>query len=151
MAEPEKSFSRRAVLDEEEAAWREMCARFDRLGPEDWERPGVNAEWTPKDLLAHIACWHAEAEGMMERHRIEGGAPPWRDTDEFNAEAHRRCAGMTIKEVQSMSGAARHRFREEAALLPERLPEALANVVVFNGQRHYREHAADFDRFLEKA
>lgn len=136
------------ILAEEERVWRDLCSRFERLSADDWTRPGLNGDWTPKDLLAHIACWHAEAETMLEVFRARGDEPVWVDTDAFNADAYDRCREMTLREVQAMSGAAHHRYREECARLAEPLGEAIEGVVELNGHRHYADHFAGFDAFL---
>jgi len=135
-------------LEAEDAGWRALCARLDRLSVQDWERPGAAGEWTPKHVVAHIACWQAEAVQFLEVLR-EGGTPRWPDVEEFNAEAYAQCRDMTLREVQAMSGAARHRFREEIVLMAEPIPDKHARAIANCGENHYAEHGSHLDAFLE--
>ena len=141
--------SKRELLDTEDAAWHRIHALFDSLSPDAWEEPGINGPWTPRDLLAHIAVWHAEAECMLEAFTQTGELPSWRDTDAFNVEAYERCKDLSLHDVHAMSESARHRYREEAARLPDELTDALARVVAGNGHGHYADHVDDLTDFVK--
>lgn len=141
---------RRAVLDAEEAAWRELCARFDALAPELWERSGATGDWTAKDVLAHIACWHATVTAFLERRR-GGDATPmdWAEVDDFNRDAYERCRSLTLDEVKAMSAGARLRFRDEVAIHPADAPDPRKDLIGGTGPEHYAEHLPLLDAFLE--
>ena len=141
--------SRSELLREENEAWRSLTRRLARLSDEDWLRPGVNGDWTIKDLVAHIAAWHAEAECILEGINETGEIGTWMATDEFNALAYQRCKDMTLADVRSMAASARHRYREEAAKLPDEVNDEVARVVSGSGHVHYGEHDSDIDAFLE--
>ena len=141
--------SKRELLEADETRWRELSARFERLDPEDWERPGVNGEWSPKDVLAHIAAWHAHSTDRFETLRATGALPPVPDVDAFNEQRYQECKELMLHDVRVMSGAARHRFREEVASLPEPLDDFVQQVIASNAHGHYDEHIPDLDRFLE--
>jgi hypothetical protein len=141
--------SKKELLDEEDRLWRELCARFESVPETAWERPGATGDWTPKDVMAHVACWHAEATQQFERFHTTGDKPWWPDVDTFNAEAHEKCRDMTLHEVQAMSGAARHRFREEMARLEDPIHEKTERAIVGCGSRHYEEHLPELDAFLK--
>lgn len=139
---------RAPFLDDEERAWRDLCTRFAALGDEDWDRPGASGDWTPKHVLAHIACWHAEVANILECVRVQGQAPPIPQTEQFNADAHERTKHLTLREVQAMSGGARHRFREELAQAPEGLPDDVRAELACSAHDHYAEHLPELDAFL---
>jgi hypothetical protein len=143
--------TRQDLLDLEAKAWLELCDRFNALKDDDWEQPGVVERWNAKDLMAHIACWHAEAVHEMEMFRSQGHVKRrWSDVDQFNAELYEQCKDMSLHDVKVMSGASRHRFREETALAQEPLPEKMERLIAANGHEHYEEHLPHLDAFLGK-
>ena len=138
------------LLASEDAGWQELNARFHKLGDDDWLRPGVNGEWTPKDLAAHVAVWHASATDRLEGLRMTGEMPPLpAAVDAINADQYERCRDLTLKEVRAMSGASRHRFREEMARLPLDPDDRVTLLVYGDGAEHYEEHIPQLDAFLE--
>ena len=144
--------SKRELLAEEDAGWQELCRRFNRLSEEDYLKPGVNDDWNAKDMLAHIAVWHASATDRMEAHRMTETLPPLpAGVDAINAEQYERCKDLTLKEVKAMSGASRHRFREEMAMLPGAPDERIAMLIYGDGAEHYQEHIEQLDKFFGAA
>jgi hypothetical protein len=140
---------RQELLDAEDERWRELEARFHRLAEADWLRPGANGEWTPKDLLTHTAAWHALTTDRLESLRTTGLLPPLtQEVDEFNAAQYEQSRGLPLHEALAMSSAARHRFREEVALLPDDPGEKLAGMIYSNADGHYQEHIPHMDAFL---
>jgi hypothetical protein len=138
------------LLAVEDAGWQQLSARLHRMSDDDWTRPGVNQEWTTKDLVAHIAVWQASATDRIESFRMTGTLPPLQaDVDTINKDQYERCRDLTLKEVRAMSGASRHRFREEIALLPPDPDERVAKLIYGDGREHYDEHIAQLDTFME--
>jgi DinB family protein len=132
------------VLSSEEEGWHELQARFAKFSGDDWTRPGPAGEWSAKDVLAHIACWHAEITHHLEHIRTTGNDLPWPELEEFNQRAYAQCAEMTLHEVQAMSGAARHRYREEVATLaPVAMGPRLLHEIRWAGDLHYRGDASE--------
>jgi hypothetical protein len=141
--------TKQKLLDNEDRLWREMHARLERLSPGDWLRPGVNGEWNAKDLLAHVAAWHAHTTDRFESLRMTGELPTFNlDVDEFNQKLFEENRDLSLHEVQAMSGASRHRFREEIDLLPNEPGEDVQQIVYANGDEHYEEHIPHLDAFL---
>ena len=141
--------TKQKLLDAEERLWREMHARLGKLSPEDWLRPGVNGEWNAKDLLAHVAAWHAYTTDRFESLRVTGELPDFTgDVDEFNQRMFEENRDLTLHEVQAMSGAARHRFREEVDLLPNEPDDLIQKIVYSTADEHYEEHIPHLDAFL---
>ncbi len=136
------------ILDEEDASWHQLSALFEKLAPEDWARP-LSGEWCAKDVLAHIATWHAEAVDEMEQLRETGHVKrTWKDVEGFNAANAERCKSIDLHDAKVTSGACRHRYREEIAGLGVPLNEKMAKFVTMCGPTHYAEHIEDLERFL---
>ena len=138
---------KKELLDQEDAGWHELCARVEKV--RDLARPGVNGDWSVKDLLAHIAAWHAKTIDRLETLRSTGTLPGAPDIDAFNDEIYDECKDLSIGDVRAMFSASRHRFREEVALLDDDLDGRLATLVTGNAHGHYLEHLPDLDRALE--
>jgi hypothetical protein len=136
------------LLDAEDRRWRELFERLDKLSDEDMLRPGVNGDWSAKDALAHIAAWHAVTTDRFEVLRTMGTLPEYPPVDEFNRDQYEKCKEMSLHDVRAMSGAARHRFREELAQLPAEVGANLVTIVESNAHGHYDEHIAQLDAFL---
>ena len=51
----------------EASRWADILALVERLTPEERIAPGYfrDPDWTVKDLLAHLGCWHAEARSEL--------------------------------------------------------------------------------------
>jgi hypothetical protein len=136
------------LIREEDAGWAELHSILDALSPEDMERPGVTADWTPKDTLAHIACWWAEAACELERMRAGTYSTEKRDIDAMNAEFYEAMKDIDARTVLAELHASRNRALEELGRLPELTPDA-EEWFVESGARHYDEHLADLRAFLE--
>ena len=56
-----------AELELEAARWAEIMALVDLLTPEERIVPGYYREpdWTVKDLIVHLGCWHADARSEL--------------------------------------------------------------------------------------
>jgi hypothetical protein len=140
------------LLAAEDVGWKQLSELLHRLAGDDWVRPGVNGEWTPKDLIAHIAVWHASATDRMEAHRMTGSLPPLpASVDEINRDQYERCRDLALNDARAMSAAARHRFREEVALLPAEPDERISMLIIGDAHDHYEEHIPQLDAFLGDA
>jgi hypothetical protein len=143
--------TKRELLDTENDRWHELSARLQKLSDEDWLRPGVNGDWCAKDVLAHVAAWHAVTTDRFEVLRTMGSLPEYPPVDEFNQDQYEKSKELSLHDVRVMSGAARHRFREEVAQLPAELGENLIRIVESNAHGHYEEHISQLDAFLGNA
>lgn len=140
--------ARQELLETEDQAWHELCRRFDRVG-ELWDKPGATGDWTPKDVMAHVASWHAYAVDRLEEFASTGKFTRLgTDVDVYNAELYEQCKDLTLHDVRAMSGASRHRYREEIASLADPIPQHVIELIVANGVDHYAEHLPDLDAFL---
>ena len=136
------------LLDAEDQRWHELYQRLDKLSEDDWLKPGVNGDWNAKDVLAHVAAWHAVTTDRFEVLRTMGTLPEYPPIDEFNRDQYEKSRELSLHDVRAMSGAARHRFREEIAKLPAELGANLVTIVESNAHGHYDEHIEQLDNFL---
>jgi len=80
-------------------------AFLDQIGPARMEQPGVNGEWSMKDIVAHLTGWNRwlvarlEAAGRGEPEPL----PPWpvhlQTDDEINAWMYETDRGRSSSEV----------------------------------------------------
>jgi len=136
------------ILAAEEAAWKELHDTFISLPGEQWSRHGLSGNWCPKDLLAHVGCWAAEAARQLEC--IRAGSPSkGPDAEAFNAASYDTCKDLTVHEVIAMASAAHHRLQEEIdAVAPVALSGKVVDMIHECSDRHYREHLAQLRIFI---
>jgi len=72
----------------EQQQWRGLLMQFNEA---DMESPGVNGDWSLKDMVAHLTIWHQDHILCLEA-AVKGAPaadPPWplefKNTDEINA------------------------------------------------------------------
>ncbi|GAC1411310.1 MAG: hypothetical protein NVSMB57_05930 [Actinomycetota bacterium] len=140
---------RTSLLAKEEQAWHELNALCARISDEAWHTPGVSGHWTARDVVAHIACWAAEACRQLEC--IRASAPSRNpDVETFNAESHAACKDLSVNEVLAMAEAAHQRLREELELVaPVALNAKVIDMLHECSDRHYREHGEQLRALIE--
>jgi hypothetical protein len=143
------------LLNRVHEAHKQVTNVLDSLTDEQLMRVGLNAEWSVKDLLAHLASWNER--GARELVSIEQGT--WQPqkleiaaVHEFNAEV---VNGKRIKPFSDVR-ADFDRAHEEMMRLIENLPEELdenspaLRVVNGTGIRHIVYHAAQLEEWKLK-
>ena len=75
-------------LRSEQLLWQGLWMQFDET---DLEMPGVNGDWSLKDMVAHLTTWHRDHLLCLDA-AVKGtppADPPWplefTNTDEINA------------------------------------------------------------------
>jgi hypothetical protein len=136
------------ILKQEEERFTTMCKLLDRV-PE-WEKAGVAGDWSAKDVLGHVAAWHAVTIDRLEQFRSSGTLPPAPDDiDAFNEKTCNENKDLTVHDVKVMSGACRHRFREEVAALKDEDAQKFERMISANAHGHYDEHIPEIEAFLK--
>jgi hypothetical protein len=89
-------------LREEYQKWEVL---LDQIGPARMDQPGVNGDWSMKDIVAHLTGWNRwlvarlQAAGRSETET----SPPWpahvQDEDEINAWIYESNRGRSVREV----------------------------------------------------
>ena len=86
----------------EQQQWQDLLGQFDEA---DMELPGVNGDWSLKDLVAHLTTWHRDHILCLDA-AVKGTSaadPPWPleiiNTDEINAWIFSQNSHQTLAEV----------------------------------------------------
>jgi hypothetical protein len=89
-------------LQEEYQKWEVF---LDQIGPARMDQPGVNGDWSMKDVVAHLTGWNRWLVARLQaagRHEAEP-PPPWpadvQTEDEINAWIYESNRGRSVREV----------------------------------------------------
>jgi hypothetical protein len=135
------------LLDAEEERWEQLYTLLNKIP--DWEQAGVADGWSVKDLLAHIAAWHAVTIDRLASFCATGTLPPAPpDIDAFNAETYEACKDLSLHDVKVMSASCRHRFREQVDELTEEEAKADERMIFGNAHGHYEEHIEQLEAYF---
>ena len=89
-------------LREEYQKWEALLAE---IGPARMERPGVNGDWSMKDVIAHLIGWNRWLVARLQAagRREPEPAPPWsahlQGDDQINAWIYEHYRGRSLREV----------------------------------------------------
>jgi len=137
------------LLDMEEERWEQLFTLLNKIP--GWEQPGVLEDWSVKDLLAHVAAWHAVTVDRLESYCTTTVLPPPpKDIDAFNAETYEVCRDLSLHDVKVMSASSRHRFREQVDDLNEEDAGKHERMIFGNAHGHYDEHIEQLESYLAK-
>jgi hypothetical protein len=129
------------LIRTEDEAWAELREAVEGLSPDRAVEDGYQPDWSVKDLLAHLACWMAEAAQALQQMRLGTYQRVELDEDEMNARFWEACRDLDLHDVWAQLHSARARLLEELDLLPEdRLDEHAIAWFRDSGADHYREH-----------
>ena len=110
--------------------YRQWEALLDQIGEARMDQPGAAADWSIKDIIAHLTGWrHRTVARLQAAQRGEGEPPsPWPahlqadvDLDEINAWIYESNHGRSVREVLDES---HHVFQQMFAAI-EGLPDAV--------------------------
>lgn len=137
-----------ALLRAEDERFGEIHRLVERLTPQQLEEPGYSEEWSARDLIAHLACWCAEAARSLEQIRLgtyRGESEE--DVDVVNARFHDACRGLSLDDVKAELAAGRYRMLQEWGDVVDLTPEA---VTWFreSGPEHYDDHLPRLRRWV---
>lgn len=136
-----------------------------RLTPEQFTQPGVEGDWTVKDVLAHIAYWEGVMVSWLET-ALAGQTPDrpahgftWEMIHELNAANYSAHKDLPLAEVRSkyersyaVALAALAAAPEAALLTPGYFAWAAGRPFLVwieaNTTEHYAEHRDDIERWL---
>ena len=127
--------------------------------------PGVEADWSIKDLMVHIAAWErlamdriqAAQTGSELQYPLIAGDD---FVDQFNAQVYQEHASQPLAEIQAEFHCAHQDFIHQIEALDEsRLPQKLnfdwsgkltfQVMISANTHWHYAEHAVAIEKWLE--
>jgi hypothetical protein len=124
----------------EDAAWAPLHELSHEVTPDEGGEPGYYEEgWSAKDLLAHMACWYAEAAQALLQIRLGTYRHEEEDEDEVNRRFLEACRGLSHSDVLAQLHASRTRMLEELDLLPQSRVDGEA-------ERWFRDSGIDPDK-----
>jgi hypothetical protein len=109
-------------LKEEYQQWETF---LDQIGPARMDQPGVNSDWSMKDIVAHLTGWN---RSLVARLRAAGRSepeppPPWpahlQTEDEINTWIYESNRGRLLREVLDES----HQVFQQLLAVIEGLPD----------------------------
>ncbi len=133
-----------------------------RLTPDQMLQPGVDGEWSVKDVLAHISAWERRMLSWLGSH-LRGEPPdvplPW-DVERMNAETYAQVKDKPLADVLEEF---RQSYRESLALAESLTEKQLQTEytdtwpmgplwlgVAANTHWHYKEHRESIEAWLNK-
>lgn len=137
------------LLADEDRRWLELTDLFGDVPPDRFDEPSVmDAGWSPKDVMYHVAAWSEEAAKVLGRIAAGTytGSDP--DTQALNEEWFRVGRGLDDDVVRIRFAKGRIAMR----LAFTRLLQVDAVAWEWfdeSGPRHYEEHLPDLRAFLE--
>ena len=142
------------LLDEIRRTHGELAAVLAPLTEAQMTQPGVNGEWSVKDILAHVTWWEGHMLRTLRTGREElgpEGSNPDILTQQKNAEVFAANRDRPLVEVRAEFEAL---YREVLATLDVLPAEALAQdetyeAIGWDTFKHYPEHAATIREWLE--
>ena len=123
-------------LQEEYQQWE---ALLDETGPAHMEQPGVNGDWSMKDIVAHLTGWQPRLITRLQAAQLGESEPPppWpahlQTDDEINARIYESNRGRSVSEVLDES----HQIFQQLLAVIEGLPEDVRIEKVQQGERVY--------------
>ncbi len=141
----------------ERELWDELLSRV----PDDLiQEPGVEGDWSVKDILAHVMWYEREMIGVLKGRALVGSDFWALPLDDRNDAVHGEVSGMSLDEVRSEAARVFPAPVEQLELLPE---EALSDASHFKGMpaewapfdvigsntfRHYPDHTESIRRLI---
>lgn len=124
-----------ATLRRERAAWDALLAEVSALGEARMTEPGVNGEWSVKDIIAHVTWYEREMVGLLRTHALDGSSLWELAHDQRNTALFEQLRDQPLTNVQSD---ARQTFADLVALA-----EGLADADLHDASR-YRNMPPDW-------
>jgi len=126
-------------LQEEYQQWE---AFLEQIGPERMDQPGVNGDWSMKDIVAHLTGWQPRLITRIQaaQRGEPEPPPPWpahlQTEDEVNAWIYESNRGRSVREVLDES----HQVFQQLLAVIEGLPDDILiepayHIVRLGGQR----------------
>ncbi len=142
----------------ERSRWNDIIAHID---DDLMLKPGVEGDWSAKDILAHVIWYEREMVGLL-RARAFVGSDLWAlPLDERNAGVHEETKSMTLEEVRAESERVFPDLLEQLEALPEdaysdpsSFPGMPAEwepwfIIAGNTFNHYPDHTESLRQLLE--
>ena len=110
------------LLKQLEKAWAAIKESYAGLSDSQLTEPGVMANWSVKDILAHVPTWEEEALKYLPL-IITGGRPPrytrYGGIDAFNAQMTEQKRGLALSDVLRQLDETHRRLIDYIRSVPE--------------------------------
>ena len=141
----------------ERELWDELLSR---VSDDLIQEPGVEGDWSVKDILTHVMWYEREMIGVLKARALVGSDFWALPLDDRNDAVHGEVSGMSLDEVRSEAARVFPALVEQLELLPE---EALSDASHFEGMpaewapfdvigsntfRHYPDHTGSIRRLI---
>ena len=145
------------ILDKITTSREQLLIAIENITPEQMMTPGVNGDWTLKDILAHLAAWQSRLVRLLfqlERRQ----KPQWdvRDLDGMNAETYAnqkdRSLDAVLADFYEVYDQVITRVENlDARALAQRIGNAiLTDIIAANTYEHDEEHIPQIESWKEK-
>jgi hypothetical protein len=141
------------LVRREDLRWSELRELTGELTAEQAITDGYRPGWAIKDLLAHLACWNAQAATALEQIRVGTYTGFDRTEEEADEEWYQACRDLSLGACWAELHSARARLLEELDRLPEEhLTEGAPALEWFEGCaiRHPDDHLPRLREWLEE-
>jgi uncharacterized protein (TIGR03083 family) len=118
--------------------------------------PELEAGWSVKDVLAHIAAWEQLCVKWIREGRCDEGPFTQESIDAFNQSIHEANRGRSPDAIREESRRSYAAIVETVEALPDDLDAApawapgrpLGEIISSNSDEHYREHIEQIEAWL---
>jgi hypothetical protein len=136
------------------ASHESLTAALEGLSEEEATRVGLNAQWSVKDALSHIAAWEIEAARIV-REIQDGTWKPQRLSqeliDDFNRQAVESRRERSMPQVREEFDAAHAEMERVIGTLPDEVDESSPAYKYIEGTtfKHFAHHGAQIQKFRD--
>ncbi len=115
--------NRQQLLNKLEKAWTAFQASYAGLSESQLVQPGVTADWSVKDIIAHVAWWEEEAlkhlPGILQGKRPPRYSDTYGGIDAFNAQMTELKRDLPLSEVLRQAAETHQRLLTYLDTVPE--------------------------------
>ncbi|MFN2198410.1 MAG: DinB family protein [Anaerolineales bacterium] len=138
---------RQQLLKKLDREWIAFKASYAGLSDAQLTTPGVVADWSVKDILAHVTTWEQEAlkylPVILAGEKTPRYAAMYGGIDAFNAQMTQQKRGLSLAEVQRQLDETHGRIIDYIHTVPEEnfaQENRFRRRLRFDTYRHYAEH-----------
>ena len=112
-------------------------ALLKQIGPERMDQPGVNGDWSMKDIVAHLTGWQRRVVANLQAAQLgePEPPPPWpahlEAEDDVNAWIYESNRGRSVREVLDET----HQVFQQLLAVIEGFPDDVRIEVLHEGER----------------
>jgi hypothetical protein len=149
--------TRQQILARLERGWRDFHESYAGLTEVQILQPGVNGEWSVRDVIAHLTTWEQEAIKHLPT-ILKGGKPPRYSTtyggiDAFNRIMTAQKKDLSLPQVQREAEAIHGQLVEFIAGVPEEQfwsETPFRHRLRLDTYSHYPKHAEAIRKWRER-